>query len=357
MILANQGGTFRGTDAINLAPRFGFAWSPGGSDKTVVRGGFGIFYDAFPSIFADNSMTNIPNLIPETLFGVPWADNTTPPAPGKSLPSSAAAIRNGFANGASFNSLTAGLPGFSAPSINNFVGTFKTPRYQEYSLQIQQQLDDKSSVTLGYVGNHGLNIPITNFPNAFSGGVGGLAVDSLQHEFRQRSRGVLRRSFQLQRTDRKLSAPHDVWIHCAGELYLEPLSGRNLQQWCSGNAVQRPDQHQLPAESALPASARNYGNADYDIRNSFNAAFVWQHSVEVRQQVRERSPGWLDLVAELLRSLRIAFDGAGQHIVHRQLQRQHALLPDPGRRSGTGELAISTALDAWSQPDSLRPTI
>src|SRR5215471_735401 len=32
----------------NLAPRLGFAWSPDGSDKTVLRGGIGMFYDKVP---------------------------------------------------------------------------------------------------------------------------------------------------------------------------------------------------------------------------------------------------------------------------------------------------------------------
>src|SRR5205807_10324636 len=35
-------------DENNLAPRAGFAWSPTDSDRTVVRGGIGLFYDKVP---------------------------------------------------------------------------------------------------------------------------------------------------------------------------------------------------------------------------------------------------------------------------------------------------------------------
>src|SRR5579883_3493913 len=78
MVMANQNQIFRATDMINWAPRFGFAWSPGGSDKTVVRGGFGIFYDAFPAFVGDAFMHNAPTLVPVIQGGVPWADQTTP---------------------------------------------------------------------------------------------------------------------------------------------------------------------------------------------------------------------------------------------------------------------------------------
>ncbi len=53
---------YNATDAINWAPRFGFAWSPLGPN-TVFRGGFGIFIDAFPAVVGDQFMTNLPGLV------------------------------------------------------------------------------------------------------------------------------------------------------------------------------------------------------------------------------------------------------------------------------------------------------
>ncbi len=57
----------------------------------------------------------------------------------------------------------------------------------------------------------------------------------------------------------------------------------------------------------------NYGNADYDIRNSFNASYVWNTPFKFSNKYRQRCVWWLDHVAELLRPLGTAFDGSGQH--------------------------------------------
>jgi hypothetical protein len=278
MITANQAGVFRGTDAINLAPRFGFAWSPGGNDKTVVRGGFGIFYDAFPSIYADNSMTNLPNLVPEVLFGVPWADNTTPAGAWAQASNSAAAIRSGFASGASFNSLNASLPGgFSAPGVDSFIGTFHTPRYQEYSFQIEQQLDDKSSFTLGYVGNHGIHVPITNYPNAFTasglvnGGIPGAPLSGNFSTVAEVYSGAvsnfngLTASYQRRLTYGFTVMASYTWSHSLDEVSNNGVQGTPYNGLTSL-------QYQI---NPFCLACSNYGNADYDIRNSFNASYVW----------------------------------------------------------------------------------
>ena len=42
--LGNDFGFFRNPSKLHFSPRIGFAWSPGGTGATAVRGGFGLFY-------------------------------------------------------------------------------------------------------------------------------------------------------------------------------------------------------------------------------------------------------------------------------------------------------------------------
>jgi len=274
MINSGLNNVFRGTDTINWAPRFGFAWSPGGSDKTVVRGGFGYFYDAFPSIFADNSMTNLPNQVNEALIEVPWADQTTPTGAWQTAANSAAAIKSGFASGASFNSLSAAVPGFAAPAFNSFLGTFHTPAYQEWNLQIEQALDDKSAFTLGYVGNHGIHEPVTNYPNAFTsagvpqGGLSGSPFSNNYATIQEVYSGAVSNFNGLTASyNRRLTYGFTVQASYTWSHSFDEVSNGGFLPYSSTSLV-----YQI---NPLCLRCSNYGNADYDIRNSFNASYVW----------------------------------------------------------------------------------
>jgi hypothetical protein len=68
-----------------------------------------------------------------------------------------AAFQSGFANGGTLASITAATGGlFVPPSIFNAARTIHSPRYQEWNLMVQQGFGQNTSLSLNYVGNHGI---------------------------------------------------------------------------------------------------------------------------------------------------------------------------------------------------------
>jgi Carboxypeptidase regulatory-like domain/TonB-dependent Receptor Plug Domain len=111
----------------NFAPRVGFSYDVSGHGTTVVRGGFGIFYDRLlDGIWEQNAFNN-----------PPFAQRTT--------------IVN-----APFDNITGGSTSVSlAPNNITATGTpaFKVPDYANFNLSVEHQLLRGTVLEVAYVGN------------------------------------------------------------------------------------------------------------------------------------------------------------------------------------------------------------
>ena len=326
-----------------LVATIGICLVAGGSDKTVVRGGFGIFYDALPAVIGDQFMLNLPGLVEERIPNAQWAD-LSPTGAQAQAAASAAAIMSGFANGATFDSLHNQLgAAFRTPVIRSQAGTFHTPSYQQWSFGIQQALGDRSSLSLGYVGNHGIHVPVYNEGlNAFGAGYSPFPATVPIHL--RSCAGVLqRRRVELQRLDGVLQPAADLWFHGPGQLHLESCGGRGIQQRRSFdsvqqfqcdvqcNAVQRavPDQSHVSALQQLRQRRLRHSQL---VQRELRLA----DALQVRQQVHERRTGRMDALAELLCAFGIALHCHRRQCDHPQLH--SAQSAGAGFRPGAREL-------------------
>ena len=126
----------------NLAPRFGFAWAPFANGKTSVRGGWGLFYVPLDPGVWFRSMARVAPLFPEFDFSI--ATNSPVVS---TFPDALAAIQAAIANLSPFGTVFV----FQYDDI-------RTPHAMQYNFNVQQQLDSSSVLTVGYVGNRGLNL-------------------------------------------------------------------------------------------------------------------------------------------------------------------------------------------------------
>jgi hypothetical protein len=129
----------------NFGPRVSLAWEPPFkliSDKeTVVRAGFGIYYDTIP-------LNNFQEGLAQNPIG-PTAGYTIVP-----LPNPPTQPQLPFGVGVPIFGTGAPQPPFNIASIQH---NLKTPNVQEWNFNIQQELADKVVFQIGYVGNHSIH--------------------------------------------------------------------------------------------------------------------------------------------------------------------------------------------------------
>jgi Carboxypeptidase regulatory-like domain len=280
-ILINQTQAYEATDSIVWSPRFSFAWQPFGlSHNTVIRGGIGIFYDrlpgSWPLVFSHNS----PLVNSFTVFG----DNLTPDEVTSVFKTAAAsnhAFLNGFSSGQTLAQMQAEIPNFAPPALSVPDSVLHSPQYQKWDLEIQRAFGAATSLSVGYYGNHGVHEVVVN-PSANAFGFGSFPagqcasppvlpcadprfsqvtevttqgisnyngmVVSFQHRFSGWSQGMFQANY--------------TYGHA-----LDEVSNGGFGAFTSGSSANPQDPYNLRG---------SYGPAEYDVRHSLNANYVWE---------------------------------------------------------------------------------
>lgn len=151
-------------DRNNFAPRLGFAYRPFASGRTVIRGGFGTYYNFQPGNVGSRA----------DAFNPPWelsiSQSFSSNLPGKP--------KTPYLPDLTFADPFPGTNGKSVvtpnPTINMLQWDFKTASMQEWSLTVEQEFGTNWSARatyLGHVGHHlpynfgPINVPDEQIPN------------------------------------------------------------------------------------------------------------------------------------------------------------------------------------------------
>ena len=126
-------------DKNNFAPRVGLAYTPHlwprffGHDKTVIRAGYGIFYDQLFTNILDNTATSSPNAVQDTVN---------------------AGGGRGVANASAVLAAFSSTPSPTG-SVSTIASNLRNPLTHQWNFDIQRELPGNFILTLAYVGTRG----------------------------------------------------------------------------------------------------------------------------------------------------------------------------------------------------------
>ena len=272
-------------DYNNWAPRVSVAWDVTGHQHTVVRAGFGFFYDAY-------SQDMFQGHIPFNSF--------YDPGPAYSGVGAHPIFLAGLAGGALCSDpTTCPVYGGASPMVDRFGVDqhIRTPYMENYNLNVQQQLGGKNSLLVSYVGSQGhkllrfrdLNQPtlatIQNYdyeangcctPGAILGAGGGGIYYNYEEASANSIYNSLQASWRIDNWHGVTSTLNYTWSHSLddasdGEDYVP-------------NAAQ-PDNSQAPIKF-------NRGNSNFDVRQRLAWNFIYEFANSPDSRFKMLRNGW-----------------------------------------------------------------
>jgi hypothetical protein len=128
------------TDANNVAPRVGLAWAPG-DRKTVIRAGYGIYYERIPLRATSNALQRDGSKYRVAQF------------------------QFGQAGAPVFPNVAASFPTGFLPSVTTIDPKIENAYTQQASLQIERELTASASLSVGYMRTRGLHLILSRNAN------------------------------------------------------------------------------------------------------------------------------------------------------------------------------------------------
>jgi hypothetical protein len=229
----------------NFAPRVGFAFTPSSDNRTVIRGGYGIYYDTpAVSYFTANTPGN------GGASGI--QGNPDGSSPVFNLTRTAFTL----ASGQPVFSATA-KPPYGAFSVNQ---DFRIGYVQNFSLNIQRQLAANTVLQAGYVGSLGTALPVTLDINAALPGTGSV-------QSRRPYNSVYPTLGAINELESVANSNYNSLQVTLNQQLAKGLTAKIVYTW--SHAIDDASD----ARSVLPSNAYNLandrGNSSYDIRHNF----------------------------------------------------------------------------------------
>ncbi|HUB82672.1 MAG TPA: carboxypeptidase regulatory-like domain-containing protein [Bryobacteraceae bacterium] len=264
-------------DSVVPQPRVGIVWSPKGDNNTVLRGGFGLFADLPPAFLIGNLYNQAPYP-----FGATIANGASvgPVTAAGSAPANAlaefTAFKTGFFGGQTLAQLNNSVPGgFSPFGYFDIPSHLNTPTFAEWSFEVERRVGDKNVAVATYTGNHGYNLMLQNgFPNAAALGGTFAGLPSVQPDPRfttvtsLQTNGISNYDGLTVQFRRAFSHGFQGQVNYTWSHDLDYVSN-------GGSGLPFSFANNNPTNLVNPNLRFDYGNSDYDIRNSLQGDFLW----------------------------------------------------------------------------------